>query len=165
MNLYWARPFSPPSSRYSSRCTETRRTSQNGLRLHGNSALSQQTSSLIRLRSRGVVIRAPLTSSKVVRKVVISAGSGVSRDSLIITPALRVFAVNSSTTSMLAFSRNEARFLLKHLFSNSRRGREIALSGKSHWRALWALRTSSETGDDSKVSKITLSLRSRIAWN
>lgn len=158
MNLYWARPFSAPSSRYSSRCTETRRTSQNGLRLHGNSASSQQTSSLTRFRRRGVLMRVPFTSSKVLRKLVISVGSGVSRDSLMAMPALRVFAVNSSTTSMLAFSRNEAMFLWKLLSSNSKRERETALPGKSHWRAPWAYRASSETGDASKVSKITLSL-------
>ena len=135
----------------------TRRTSQNGSLLHGNSAFYILTSSRTRFLSLGTLTGDPTASSKGMSICVTRAGSVVSRASMTDMFALAERASNRFRDSMLACSRKVARLSRKDVFRYSSKGISTARPGKSHWSAFSAARTSSAEGDASKTSAITVS--------
>lgn len=138
----------------------TRRTSQNGSLRHGSSAACILTSSRTRFLNLGTSIEDPIASSKGINICVIRAGSVVSRASMTETFALEERASKRFKDSTLAYSRKVTRLSRKLSLANSSKDISAARPGKSHWSAFSHARTSSDEGDASKTSKITVSILS-----
>lgn len=101
----------------------------------------------------------PMLSRTVISRLVMMAGSIVSRGSNAKDWAFLVTAPNFLMVSKLAFSRNSARLFWNSMSLNTCRGIAAADVGKSHFKEPWHCMTALDVGEISKASKMTCSVR------